>query len=319
VSASDQEQSLAAGLNVHIGKPYVLDELVAVMLDLTGRAPAVPAPVLSDTAPRALAVAEPLAFGEVAPLHVCWLRGDAQEVTPDADLLLQQGVVLYLLDSVDALARQMASSEARAMLVLADLPTTISEPMRELRAGNGASMKATAWVVLADAPAEVAMQDCIRAGAVDMVPARYALDNLGAIARKHISAEGVLRVDSNNLVVAIDGHGAMARIQADPAFFGSLLRELLGELPQRWELLRDAWSRDPVQVKHRSHSLKGLCMSLGLVSLTQVAIQAEVLSNQSAGPLDAALLLQLEAEMQSARFHILRWFSLYPDGAGLTP
>jgi hypothetical protein len=58
---------------------------------------------------------------------------------------------------------------------------------------------------------------------------------------------------------------------------------------------------------------------LGLTSLAQVAVQAEVLSSQSAGPMDAALLQQLEAEMQSARFHILRWFSLYPDAAALTP
>jgi PAS domain S-box-containing protein len=319
VAAFDQAQSMDAGMNAHIGKPYVVDELVAAILHQTGLAPVEPAPVLSDAAPQAISAAMPVAGADGVPLHACWLHGDAHEVAPDADLLLQQGVVLHLLDSVEALALHMTSGAPQATLVLADLATATSEPMRALRGGNGASIKSMLLLVLADTPTEEEMQTCIRAGAVDMVSARYAVNNLGAIARQHINAEGVMRVDPNNLVTAIDGHGAMARIQSDHAFFGSLLRELFDELPQRWQLLREAWGHDPDQVKHRSHSLKGLGLSLGLTSLAQVAVQAEVLSSQSAGPMDAALLQQLEAEMQSARFHILRWFSLYPDAAALTP
>ena len=66
-----------------------------------------------------------------------------------------------------------------------------------------------------------------------------------------------------------------------------------------------------MQVKHRSHALKGLALTLGLASLATVASEAEHRSAHATA--DAGLLLRLEGEMRSASFHILRWLSLHPE------
>jgi HPt (histidine-containing phosphotransfer) domain-containing protein len=225
---------------------------------------------------------------------------------------------------VAELALQLPGDPAQAVLVVADLATATSAPMRALSAlyaSNGASMKSMALLVLAEAASEADMQACISAGAVDMVLPAYALEHLGALAGKHINARGELRVNLNNKVVAIDSQGAMARIQSDQPFFGSLLRAFFDELPQRRQLLREAWSQDRDQVHHRSHALKGLAATLGLDSLEQVARQAEERVQQpgQGAAEDAGLLLQLEGEMQSARFQILRWLALHPDAAVVKP
>ncbi len=301
VQASDRAQSLASGMNAHIGKPYALDELVALIQRLTRWAHAMPA-----AAPSATLQAK------VPALHVYWILGDLQQPRPDALRLLQQNLVLHLLDSVAALAEQMVNGSVHCGLLVADLECITSESMGKLVAqGNGASMKDLAMLVLADAVTEAEMQACIRCGAVDMVPLPYALEQLEVIARKHINARGELRVDTNNKVVAIDAWGAMQRMQSDPAFFGSLLRAFFDELPLRRQLLAADWSLDPVQVKHRSHALKGLALTLGLASLATVASEAEHRSAHATA--DAGLLLRLEGEMRSASFHILRWLSLHPE------
>ena len=324
VRDSDRAQCFDAGMNFHIGKPYELDELVAVMLRLSGWVPAAqaaaddtamadaPAPADADADADADATpdTQPMPGAEQALLHVYWIQGPTQESRPDGDGLLQRGVVLHLLDSVEALAARLADGAALSGLVVADMASINSTAMRDLRANNGAGMKAMAWVVLADMATEDDMQACIRAGAVDMVPLPYALENVGVIARKHFNAQGELRVDINNHVVAIDGHAAMARIQADLVFFGGLLRTFFDELPMRRKLLHDDWSLDPAQVKNRSHALKGLAVTLGFESLAQVARQGEALEPHPGDTLDGALLLQLDAEMESARFQILRWLNI---------
>jgi CheY-like chemotaxis protein len=309
VQAADRAQSLAAGINVHIGKPYVLDELVAVMRRLTGLPEIAHTPELTDAIP--VEVSSPV--GAVSALHAYWIRANPNDGLPDSADLMQQGVVLHLLDSVEALASHMADNARPASLVVADLATANSEPMRALVRQNGASMNSMALVVLADAVTEDDMLACIHSGAVDMLLLPYALDNLGAISRKHINAQGELRMDPNNKVVAIDGHGAMERIQSDLPFFGDLLRAFFDELPQRWQLLRDDWNLNPDQVKHRSHALKGLAVTLGLESLAQVARQVEALEPHPGEPIvpNEGLLLQLQGEMQSARFQILRWLTEY--------
>jgi len=313
VQATDRKQSFAAGMNAHIGKPYALDELVAVILRLTGSAskpPALPASVPGPT---------PKPGGELPALHAYWILDDSQQARPDAARLLQQGVVLHLLDSVAALAERMQSDATRAavgpLLVVADLACVTSASMATLVAqGNGASMNAMVLLVLGDAVNEAAMQVCLQAGAVDMVPAPYALEHLGELARRHLNAQGEWRVDANNKVVAIDSWGAMERMQSDLAFFSSLLRAFFDELPLRRQLLHGDWNLDPVQVKHRSHALKGLALTLGLDRLALVASEAEHQPPHSNAAAASALLQTLEGEMQSARFQILRWLALHPAG-----
>ncbi|WP_310386222.1 PAS-domain containing protein [Roseateles sp.] len=53
--ASDREACLAAGMNEHIGKPFDLEQLVALLLRLTGRAVVAPAAAATTTAPKQFA------------------------------------------------------------------------------------------------------------------------------------------------------------------------------------------------------------------------------------------------------------------------
>ena len=318
VLPTDREQCLAAGMNEHIGKPYELDELVAVIRRLTGLTTDASAPVR----PYAPPATELRPQRAMRALHAYWVRGNPQDALPDAASLLQHGVVLQLLDTVAALETLIVSGATQGALIVLDLATATSEPMRTLCGQvNGADMNTMAMVVQADAVTEVDMQTCLSAGVVDMVPLAYARDYLGVIARKHINAKGELRVDVNNKVVAIDTQGAMERMESDLAFFGSLLRAFFDELPLRRQLLHDHWRLDPGQVMHRSHALKGLALTLGLKSLATVASQAELFAQNpdANGAASAALLLQLEGEIQSARFQILRWLTQYLQSAMVVP
>jgi HPt (histidine-containing phosphotransfer) domain-containing protein len=278
---------------------------------------------VTGSAPDVLPAAGCLPWGEVPTLCVCWVRRDPQQATPDAARLLRQGLVLQVLDSVEALASHTASVADPVVLVLADLANATSAPLRALhaQAQDSTRMGRLAMVVLADTVTEADMLACLHAGAVDMVPMPYALDHLEAIARKHITTQGTWQVDVNNRLVAIDAQAAMERMQADVPFFGSLLRAFCDELPQRQQTLRNDWSLGPSQVMHHCHTLKGLALTMGLKSLAQMASLAETRAQHAArqGEVDPALLLQLEGEMQSARFHILHWLSLHPDCAATTP
>jgi HPt (histidine-containing phosphotransfer) domain-containing protein len=81
--------------------------------------------------------------------------------------------------------------------------------------------------------------------------------------------------------------------------------------------LQDDWFIKPQQVKHHSHALKGLALTLGLHHLAELAMLVE---NQSAlgARLDSQLLAQLESELQSAGFQILRWLQLNTDMVEVT-
>ncbi|WP_296509932.1 PAS domain S-box protein [Rhodoferax sp.] len=288
LAAVDRAQSQSAGMNAHIGKPFVLEELVAEMRRLTG-----------------LELPDEQAPPEGALLHAYWIGGQA--AAPDAAALLQQGVLLHLLDAEELAAVQ--APEGHAALLLADLATATGARLRDWAGHHSAGTRAL--VVLAESVTEEQMQACIDAGAVDLVPTAYASAQLGVIARKHLDAQGALRTDPHNKVPGIDAHGAMARTQTDLSFFGSLMHAFYEELPQRRAQMQQAWSHEQDQIKLRCHSLKGLAATFGLQSLAQVALQAENQSQQA--PPDAALLLQLDAEMQSAGFQILRWLTLHPN------
>jgi HPt (histidine-containing phosphotransfer) domain-containing protein len=252
-------------------------------------------------------------------MDIYWIEGHAQDCAPKTGNLTQQGATLHMVDSVAHLATSLAAGVSQAVLVIAGMETATSGAMQTLGTSRQGGMNSLGLVVLADDATEATICTCIRSGAIDMVPLRYACDYLNDLLKKHINPQGTLRVDPDNIVAAIDGHAAMARIASDRDFFGSLLRTFFDELPERRQRLHDDWSKDTTQVKHSSHSLKGLALTLGLGSMGKVAAQAETLASEPGATLDAALLLQLEGEILSARLQILRWLFAYSDYAGVTP
>jgi CheY-like chemotaxis protein/HPt (histidine-containing phosphotransfer) domain-containing protein len=293
VQAVDRAQSLAAGFNVHIGKPFVLDEVVAVIQQLTNMASA-------TTTGKAANVP-----------HVYWIRNQGQDIVPDATQLLQQGIALHVLNSIHEWAERTVGEAHSNSLLVVDMATATSTPMRTLLADNVACMKPGAWLVRSDEATENAMQTSMRAGAVDWAALPYACEHMVDIVKRHFDAHGGLRLDPNNKVVAIDSHAAMTRTFSDPGFFGSLLRAFSDELPDRLKGLLEDVVDNPVQFRHRAHSLKGLAVSLGLMSLHQIASQAEGMASQAGRISKAQLMVELEGEIQSARFQILRWLDLY--------
>jgi HPt (histidine-containing phosphotransfer) domain-containing protein len=243
-------------------------------------------------------------------LRVYWIRSSFELTEPDPTLHLQQGITLQILDSVNEFLAHLADGFADSSLLVVDMSTATSEPMHKLLLDNVESRKFAAWVVRSDVIPESAIQDFVNAGALDWVPSTFARDYLEEIVKKHFSETGRLRLDPNNQVVAIDSHTAMLRSDTDVAFYGSLLRTYFDELLKLIPLLRQDWSNDTDQFRRRSHSLKGISATLGLSNLYQVASRAEALVLGVGGSLDTQLMVQLEGEMQSARFQIMRWLTL---------
>jgi HPt (histidine-containing phosphotransfer) domain-containing protein len=176
-------------------------------------------------------------------------------------------------------------------------------------------MQAMPMIALADAATEVQMRACLRAGAVDVVPAQFARNAMPLLAARHLNSQGQRPVGKDTEFSAQDIRRAIDNMQADLPFFASLLREFFDEMPDRMQHLRDNWQQRPQQAGHQSHALKGLAMTFGLLALADVAKRIE---NQAAqgDALDAALLAQAEGEMQSAGFQILRWLKRHKDLSG---
>ena len=250
-------------------------------------------------------------------MYAYWIRATPHQPVPVCDALLKQGVQLQVLESVEDLGLLLDANAPTGLLVV-DQATATSAAMRALGSGlKGASMKAMQMIALADAATDEEMRACLRAGVVDMVPNQFALNYLNVIGKRHLNNRGERPLDEKLEITAIDSQRAMKHMQADAAFFGSLLRAFFDELPARKKQLQDDWLHRPQQIKHHSHALKGLALTLGLRQLAQVAVKAETLAAQGAA-LDAGLLEQLEGELQSAGFQILRWLALHQDVVEVT-
>jgi HPt (histidine-containing phosphotransfer) domain-containing protein len=251
-------------------------------------------------------------------MHIYWVRTTPLQMVPNAAGLLKMGVVLKVLESVQELALLRKGNAASGLLIV-DQSLASSAAMRALGIdGNGASMKAMPMIALADAATEEEMRACRDAGAVDMVPHQFALNHLSVIGERYLNQQGEPRADMSQNIAAIDSQSAMENMQSDSAFFGSLLSAFLAEIPTRRKQLRDDWFNNSQLIKHQSHALKGLAMTLGLHQLAEVAQQTEARAAQGVG-LDIGLLAQFEGELQSASFQILRWLQLNKDRLELTP
>ena len=124
--ASDRAAALAAGMDQHVGKPFDLEQLVAVILALTGGVPATPArasPVLSDAQPVLNTAAALSRCGGQTALYRRLLHGFVPEIealavrlrnapAADAALLHQiKGLAATAgAERVAALARQAEQS-----------------------------------------------------------------------------------------------------------------------------------------------------------------------------------------------------------------
>jgi HPt (histidine-containing phosphotransfer) domain-containing protein len=255
------------------------------------------------------------------PIQLVWLGRAAPQSPVDAASLRQVGVALACFGSVEALALGL-EGRAPIGLLVADLDLATSPALRAWATGRGAAslhaMPILTVADVADVATEVQLHACIRAGVVDIVVRPFALTHLLALGQRARDAQAQAQRDGPLTIAAIDSQRAMAHMQADAAFFGSLLRAFLDELPHRKKQLQDDWSRSPQQIKHHSHALKGLAMTLGLHHLAEVAARVEALAAHGA-VLDAALLLELEAEMVSAGFQILRWLQVHAAVVEATP
>ena len=311
VHASDRARCLEVGMNRHVSKPYVLDELVAVIGSVTG----LPMGVQATAAAIAPWPQAPVAAPD--PMHAYWICSSARQALPDATALLQQGVVLQVLESMDALASLLQAGAPAGLLVL-ESEQAIGAAMRAPGgSGQGASMAAMPMIAVADAPTEVHMRACLRAGAIDMVPTPFALHHLGLLGTRWLNAQGAPRADFKTEVAAIASQRAIQQLQSDLPFFASLLRVFYDELPARQRQLQSDWQLSAQQIENYCHALKGLAMTLGLHQLSDVARCVEDHAAQ-APALDARWLVQIEAELQSAGFQVLRWLQLYAELPELT-
>ncbi len=307
---SDIAQCRAAGMNHHVGKPYDLDQLVGVICGAIGRSAAAPdsSPAVAQTPAAPSAEIQPAK----QPSQVYWVSTTAQPTEAERAALLQKGVALNVLESVEALA-SLRETNAPAGLLVVDQAIATSPELRALGTGRtGVSMKAMPVIALAEVATEVEMRECLLAGAVDMVPRQFALNCLNALGARYLDEQGQPRADVQQKVAAIDSQHAMQHMQSDVTFFGSLLHAFFEELPGRKKQLQDDWLHKPQQIKHHSHALKGLALTLGLHHLAELARQVESQS-ASGARLEPELLAQLEGELQSAGFQILRWLQLHRD------
>lgn len=307
VLESDLAKCLAAGMNHHVGKPYEIEELVKAICIVTQR-PVTAAQTLAAVAHTSTYAANP-EDTETEPMHVYWLQSKPERPLPDTADLQLQGVLLQELDSVEALAALDAKGTPPGLLIV-EHAVAISPALQSLvTRGNGASMPAMQMIALADAATEDDMLACHRAGIVDLLPIHYALNHLPEICQRHLAPSGERHADVSAREPIIDSRRAMEQMQSDAAFFGSLLQALFEELPTRTKQLRDCWFSNPKQVKHLAHSLKGLALSLGLRHLATLTALTETLSTQEA-KLEADLLADLEGELQSTGFQIVRWLQM---------
>ncbi|MEI8168114.1 MAG: PAS domain S-box protein [Rhodoferax sp.] len=307
VQTSDREQCFAAGMNHHIAKPCNLDELVAVIRSVTG--------LQSGVQPSSRAIPQPrkepvnVADSAAHSMSAYWIRATPHQPVPVCDALLKQGVQLQVLESVEDLGLLLDANAPTGLLVV-DQATATSAAMRALGSGlKGASMKAMQMIALADAATDEEMRACLRAGVVDMVPNQFALNYLNVIGKRHLNNRGERPLDEKLEITAIDSQRAMADTESDVKFFGSLLQAFFTELPVRKMQIKEDWSLNPQQVKHHIHALKGLAMTFGMHQLVDVVVRIEAHAAQS-NALDASMLEQLEGEIQSAGFQILRWLQL---------
>ena len=249
-------------------------------------------------------------------MRIYWIESQAQRCQLNAANFTLQGATLHTVSSIPKLTTELDADCGQTVLILVDVETATSEAMQSFSAARHATAHSTGLVVLADEATEATLLKCVHSGAIDMVPHRYAQDHLAALVNKHINPQGTLRTHPDNKLVAINSHDAMARIASDHDFFSSLLRAFFDELPERKQKLHNDWDKNNAQIKHSSHSLKGLALTLGLASLGKVAADAEILASEPGATLGAALLAELDGEILSARLNILRWLFVYSDFHG---
>ncbi len=159
--ASDREACLAAGMNDHVGKPFDLDQLVAKLLQWSGRAAAtegaqVSAPVALSRDAKARAVTAIAAADTPAVLD---RPGALQRVGGSTDLL-------------NHLSAQFLA-DLPGLLLACEQPTQGEQDQRTLRALH--SLKGVAATIGADALAEAAgkaEQSCKAGLALDLVRLR---------------------------------------------------------------------------------------------------------------------------------------------------
>ncbi len=241
--------------------------------------------------------------------YAYWISATPLQSVPVVTTLLKHGVFLQTLTSIEALVF-LLETDASAGLLVVDLATAISAPLRDVDTGiHGVRLKAMTIIVLADDPTEEEMRACLRAGAVDMFPTQFVMRYLELICKNYFNDQGESIGDDKQKVSAIGSERSMARAEIDIQFYGTLIRDFFDELPERKKKIQEDWDLNLQRTKQHIHSLKGLAMTFEIHRLAKAAVRTEAAIRENS--LNAVLLLQLEAEIQSAGFQILRWLQLH--------
>lgn len=245
--------------------------------------------------------------------RVDWICGSLIPSETELARIRQQGGVVQVIDSLAALGAQRSIDPEVTRLVLVDLSTALTDAMQAcLEISQKTSLHAMTLVVLGDEVAEEDMMRCVLMGAVKMVSRTHAAQSVCEIAEMLFGGTDSSPRKAASQASGIHAQAAMDRMQADQKFFAKLLRYFFDELPQHRQALHEAWSHEPEQVKNRCHSLKGLASTLGIERLAEVSRKGEFMGPylEATEIENVALLQQLDHEIQSARFDILRLLTL---------
>jgi HPt (histidine-containing phosphotransfer) domain-containing protein len=250
---------------------------------------------------------------DVAVSAVYWIQEGLLPSSAEVAHIRAHGGVVQVLDSLDTLVLLSQSNPEAAGLVVMAWSATLIDALRAYRESlQRTSVFAMPMLVVGGEFVEEDAMLWIQTGAVKHVSRTQAAQAVCEIAG--ILSEGTLSSigEAVSQVWDIRAQAAMAHMQADREFFAQLLRYFFDELPQHRRALHEAWGGEPDRVKQRCHSLKGLALTLGIERLALVARKGESMGPYLQGTeiVDVVLLQQLDHEIQSTRFDVLRWLVL---------
>jgi CheY-like chemotaxis protein len=149
-------------------------------------------------------------------------------------------------------------------------------------------------------------EQCLAAGMDDYITKPVSPAAIGAVVRRWVRTPGVRNAaaPAETQPAALDA-ARIAQLRAtlgrgDGAQFRRLIETFLGDTGVRLGELRQCLNRkDAAMVRRLAHTLRGSCLSLGALRMTEVASALERVSAQGDGAA-ASLVDQLEAEFRRA-------------------
>jgi two-component system, sensor histidine kinase and response regulator len=131
--ASDRAACLDAGMNDHVGKPFDLDHLVAILLQwIRGQKPPAAAQVSATQSSRTEAVPAPVKFPHVAGIEA---EGTAAQLNHDLDLFIR--VLGWIANDFTDLLQLRTAADVAPWLTALESRKTLTERIHKLRGSAG--------------------------------------------------------------------------------------------------------------------------------------------------------------------------------------